>query len=207
MLWRTGYMITNNENFATYLTNKGVPCTYLVNAPKVHIDDLVVLFTNDCHALSVCGNRFQDNKKEDFEREANRLLNWLERCNKVIMISNVIKLGTPYMAENFEALQQRYDKLNIKKQIIHTKDIGALLVPHRVQIRYKNVRPIDFDFVATDNIKDPKYIWSDKYGNFKNQQMHYLNVLNASQDTEERRKQRYLPEYSLFSQLYKKLYL
>lgn len=201
-------MITNNEDFATYLTNKGVPCTYLITAPKVHIDDLAVLFTNDCHALSVCGNRFQDNKKEDFEREADHLLNWLERCNKVIMISNVIKLGTPYMAENFEALQQRYNKLDIKKQVIHTKDIGSLLVPHRLQLRYKNVRPIDFDIVATDNIKDPRYWWVDKEsGTVKKQQMHYLNVINASQDTEERRKQRYLPEYSLFSQLYKKLYL
>ncbi len=200
-------MITNNEDFATYLTNKGVPCTYLVSAPKVHIDDLAVLFTNNCHALSVCGNRFQNNKKEDFECEADHLLNWLERCNKVIMISNVIKLGTPYMAENFETLQQRYDKLGIKKQVIHTKNIGSLLVPHRVQLRYKNVRPIDFDFVATDNIDDPQHIWIDKCGNVKRQQVHYFNVINTSDDTEERRKQRYLPEYSLFSQLYKKLYL
>ena len=201
-------MITNNEDFYQYMTNRGVPCTHLVNAPEVHIDDLAVLFTSDCHALSACGNRFQDNKKEDFEREADHLLSWLECCNKVIMISNVIKLGTPYMAKHFETLQQRYDKLDIKKQVIHTKDIGSLLVPHRVQIRYKNVRPIDFDFVATDNIKDPKYTWlAHDYSRFKTQQMHYLNVLNASQDTEERRKLRYLPEYSLFSQLYKKLYL
>lgn len=203
-------MITNNEDFAAYLTNKGIPCTYLVNAPEVNIDDLAVLFTNDCHALSTCGNRFQDNKKEDFKREADHLLNWLERCNKVIMISNVIKLGTPYMAKNFETLQRRYDKLNIKKQVIHTKDIGSLLVPHRVQLRYKNVRPIDFDIVATDNIKDPKYTWfvGGRWDHgVKSQQMHYLNVINSTSDTEERRKQRYIPEYSLFSQLYKKLYL
>ena len=201
-------MITNNEDFAAYLTNKGIPCTYLVNAPEVNIDDLAVLFTNDCHALSTCGNRFQDNKKEDFKREADHLLNWLERCNKVIMISNVIKLGTPYMAKNFETLQQRYDKLNIKKRVIHTKDIGSLLVPHRVQLRYKNVRPIDFDIVATDAIKDPKYTWlAHDFSCFKSQQIHYLNVINSTSDTEERRKQRYIPEYGLFSQLYKKLYL
>lgn len=203
-------MITNNEDFAAYLTNKGIPCTYLVNAPEVNIDDLAVLFTNDCHALSTCGNRFQDSKKEDFKREADHLLNWLERCNKVIMISNVIKLGTPYMAKHFKALQQRYDKLNIKKQVIHTKGIGSLLVPHRVQLRYKNVRPIDFDIVATDNIKDPKYTWfvGGRWDHgVKRQQMHYLNVINASSNTEERRKLRYIPEYSLFSQLYKNLYL
>ena len=111
------------------------------------------------------------------------------------------------MSKNFETLQRRYDQLNIKKQVIHTKDIGSLLVPHRVQLRYKNVRPIDFDIVATDNIEDPQYLWVDKHGNVKLQQVHYLNCLNASNDTEERRKQRYIPEYSLFSQLYKKLYL
>lgn len=202
-------MITNNEDFVVYLTNKGIPCTYLVNAPEVNIDGLAVLFTNGCHALSTCGNRFQDNKKEDFKREADHLLNWLERCNKVIMISNVIKLGTPYMAKNFETLQRRYDKLNIKKQIIHTKDIGSLLVPHRMQIRYKNVRPIDFDIVDT-HAQDDIYYWSQwKNGNlvYKRQQQHYLNVINSTSDTEERRNQRYIPEYSLFSQLYKKLYL
>lgn len=201
-------MITNNEDFATYLTNKGVPCTYLINAPKVPIDDLAVLFTNDCHALSVCGNRFQDNKKEDFEHEADHLLNWLERCNKVVMISNVIKLGTPYMAENFEMLQQRYDKLNIKKQVFNTREIGSLLVPHRVQIRYKNVQPIMFDFEGPkDSLRDPKYVWLDDNDNYKRQQVHYINVINTSNDTETRRKLRYLPEYAIFSQLYKKLYL
>lgn len=201
-------MITNNEDFATYLTNKGVPCTYLINAPKVPIDDLAVIFTNDCHALSVCGNRFQDNKKEDFEREADYLLNWLERCNKVLMISNVIKLGTPYMAENFEALQQRYDRLDIKKQVFNTKEIGSLLVPHRVQIRYKNVQPIMFDFEEPKySIRDPKYVWLDDNDNYKWQQVHYINVINTSNDTETRRKLRYIPEYAIFSQLYKKLYL
>lgn len=202
-------MITNNEDFAAYLTNKGVSCTYLINAPKVPIEDLAVLFTNNCHALSVCGNRFQDNKKEDFEHEADHLLNWLERCSKVIMISNVIKLGTPYMAENFETLQQRYDKLGITKQIIHTKDIGSLLVPHKMQLRYKGIKPIEFDIVNCGNIKDPKYVWFDNGNVFrpKRQQTHYINVLNASQDTEERRKLRYIPEYALFSQLYKKLCL
>ena len=193
-------MITNNEDFYQYMTNRGVPCTYLKEA--IDSDDLAVIFTNKCHALSTCGNRFQDDKKEDFEKEASGLLDWFERCNKVIMISNVIKLGTPYMAKHFETLQQKYDQLNIKKQVIHTKDIGSLIVPHRVQIRYKNVRPIDFDLVVTDNIKDPQYY----YGN-KRQQVHYLNVINATGDLETRRKLRYLPEYAVFSQIYKKLYL
>lgn len=200
-------MITNNEDFYQYMTNRGVPCTYLKEA--IDSDDLAVIFTNKCHALSTCGNRFQNDQA--FEKEASGLLDWFERCNKVIMISNVIKLGTPYMAKHFEALQQRYDKLNIKKQVFNTKEIGSLILPHRVQIRYKNVRPIDFDFEGpNDNIKDPQHEWWCDDGwrlQKKRQQVHYLNVINATNDTETRRKLRYLPEYAIFSQLYKKLYL
>lgn len=200
-------VITNNEDFYQYLTNRGVVCMY---SPKpnhaYNIDGIIcIVFTNDYHALSVCGNRFQDSKKDEFEREANELMDWFDCGNKVIMISNIIKLGTPYMRDNFESLQRRYDKLGIKKQVIHTKDIGSLLVPHKMQLRYKEVKPIDFDIVATDNIRDLKYYWVSINGDLKRQQYHYMNVLVASSDTEERRKMRYIPEYSLYSQLYKHL--
>lgn len=201
-------MITNNIDFYNYMTNRGVWCTYFKYPPKVKPhDELVVVFTNDYHALSVCGNRFQDNNKDEFVREASELMDWFDCGNNVIMISNIIKLGTSYMRDNFKLLQQRYDELGITKQVIHTKDIGSLLVPHNMQLRYKGIKPIKFDIVATDNIKDPKYIWKSVCGGFKNQQMHYMNVLNISRDTEARRKLRYIPEYALFSQLYKKLCL
>lgn len=187
---------------------RGVWCYYFRYPPKVNAkNELIVVFTNNCHALSVCGNKDQDNKKDEFEREASELLDWLECGNRVIIISNVIKFGTPYMRDNFELLQRRYDKLGITKQVIHTKDIGSLLVPHRMQLRYKGVKPIDFDTVATDDIRDPKYTWlvNGNVFNVKRQQIHYLNVINATNDTETRRKLRYIPEYALFSQLYKKL--
>ena len=201
-------MITNNINFYNYMKARGVWCYYFRYPPKVNAkNELIVVFTNNCHALSVCGNKDQDNKKDEFEREASELLDWLECGNRVIIISNVIKFGTPYMRDNFELLQRRYDKLGITKQVIHTKDIGSLLVPHRMQLRYKGVKPIDFDTVATDDIRDPKYTWlvNGNVFNVKRQQIHYLNVINATNDTETRRKLRYIPEYALFSQLYKKL--
>lgn len=203
-------MITNNEDFYNYMRNKGIWCTYFKHPPKVHAkDEIIVVFTNNCHAMSVCGNRFNDDKKDDFEREASELLDWFEYGNRVIMISNVNKFGTLYMRDNFKSLQQRYDKLGITKQCIHTKDIGSLLVPHRMQLRYKGIEPIDFDIVVTDNINDPKYVWcvNGNLFNTKSQQIHYINVINATNDTEERRKLRYIPEYALFSQLYKKLYM
>lgn len=203
-------MITNNIDFCNYMTNRGVWCTYFKYPPKVKPhNELVVVFTNNYHTLSVCGNRFQDNNKDEFVREASELMDWFDCGKRVIMISNIIKLGTSYMRDNFELLQQRYDELGITKQVIHTKDIGSLLVPHKMQLRYKGIKPIDFDVVATDNIKDPKYIWMPNgwRGPIKSQQVHYMNVINVIRDTETRRKLRYIPEYALFSQLYKKLCL
>lgn len=201
-------MITNNIEFYNYMRNRGVWCTYFKYPPKVSANnELVVVFTNNHHAMSTCGNAHQDKYKYEYVKEAEELLQWLECGNRVIMISNVIKFGTPYMRENYEVLQQRYDKLDITKQVIHTKDIGSLLVPHRMQIRYKGIKPIEFDVVATDNITDPKYAWISKDWKPKKQQYHYMNVINVTHDTETRRKLRYIPEYAIFSQLYKKLKL
>lgn len=200
-------VITNNTDFYTYCCNKGVICTYIPKPTNIKFDDaIIVVFTNKYHALSVCGNRFNDKKKEDFKREASELLDWFDVGDHVIMISNINKFGTQYMRDNFELLQRRYDKFGITKQVINTKNIGSLINPHRIQLRYKNVKPIEFDYVRTDNITDPKYTWYARdYSCFKSQQVHYMNVLNASSDTEERRKMRYIPEYSLYSQLYKHL--
>lgn len=203
-------LITNNVDFHAYLTNRGVPCTYMVYPPSYYVtDDIIIIFTNDFHAMSVCGNAHQNKYKKEYELECKKLLNWLECGEHVIMISNVIKFGTPYMAKNYPLLQQRYDKLRIVKQVIHTSKIGSLLLPHYVQLRYKGVKPIEFDIVDCGNIRDHKYVWLDKGNVFKHksQQLHYMNVINASHDTITRRKLRYLPEYSLFSQLYKKLYV
>lgn len=198
-------IVTNNEDFYQYLQNRGVVCIYAPK-PMTHYsnDDLVVVFTNDYHSLSVCGNRFQNNKKHEFVREANELMDWFERSDRVIMISNIIKLGTPYMRNNFELLQQRYDKLGITKQVIHGKTIGELINPNKKQIRYKNVEPIEWDIMNT-NMYDPKYIWKNKHGKIKQMQQCYINILNATRNTDERRKMRYIPYYVVFSQLYKQL--
>lgn len=201
-------LITNNEDFYQYMTNRGVVGMYSPKPNKAYKDDLCVIFTNKYHSLAVCGNAHQNKYKDEYEREASELLDWFECGNKVIMISNIIKLGTPYMRDNYKLLQQKYDKLKIKKQVFNTKEIGELINPHRVQIRYKGVIPIMFDFEGlNDNIQDPKYVWTDDNGNYKQQQIHYLNVINATPDRDTRRKLRYLPEYALYSQLYKKLYL
>lgn len=199
-------IITNNADFYNYLMNKGAFCTYFTKPPTTNWKDaLCIIFTNRYHSLSVCGNRFNDEKKADFITEASELLDWFDVSSQVIMISNVNKFGTPYMRDNFELLQQRYDNHKIIKQCIHTKNIGELINPHRIQIRYKGVKPIEFDILDKPNLKEYKYSWLSANGYYKTQQIHYINVINASSDTETRRKLRCIPEYTLYSQLYKKL--
>ena len=201
-------MITNNIDFYNYMKDRGVWCTYFKHPPMADAkNELIVVFPK-CHNMTVCGNRFNKNKEDDYRIEANEMLDWFDAGNRVIVVTPVIKWDSLYMKTVAPDAYKHCQEIKVEKQVIHTKDIGELLVPHRLQIRYKNVKPIDFDIVATDNICNPCQYWYDaNAGYLKKQQVHYFNVLNASKDTLTRRKLRYVPEYALFSQLYKKLYM
>lgn len=201
-------VITNNADFHAYLTNRGVPCTYLVYPPDYYIEDSLVIVFPTTHNMTVCGNRFNKEKEIDYRRECAAMIDWLECGESVIMVTPIVKFGSEYMKRVAPKQYERLQGVKYHKQVIHTKDIGELLLPHKLQIRYVGVEPIEFDIVDCGNIKDPKYVWCTKdYSCFKSQQTHYMNVLNASHDTITRRKLRYIPEYTLFSQLYKKLKL
>lgn len=200
-------MITNNIDLYQYMTNRGVWCTYFKTLPKVTAKDELIIVMPECHNMTVCGNRYNNTKEDDYRIEATNMLDWLEAGNRVICITPVIKWDSDYMKEVAPDAYERCQKIDVSKQIIHTKDIGELIVPHRLQIRYKNVEPINFDIVATNKLFNPCHSWyDDNTGYLKKQQVHYFNVLNASHDTLTRRKLRYMPEYALFSQLYKKLF-
>lgn len=201
-------LITNNADFHAYLTNRGVLCTYMVYPPDYFIeDDLVIVFPTT-HNMTCCGNRFNKEKEIDYRRECDAMIDWLQCGEQVIMVTPVIKFDSPYMKSVAPEQYKRLKHASYHKQIIHTKNIGELLVPHKLQIRYVGVKPIDFDVVDCGNIIDPKYKWlRHDYKGIKSQQTHYMNVLNASRDTITRRKLRYVPEFALFSQLYKKLNL
>lgn len=202
-------IITNNADFHAYLTNRGVPCTYLVYPPDYYIEDSLVIVFPTTHNMTVCGNRFNEEKEVDYRRECDAMIDWLECGEHVIMVTPVIKFDSEYMKRVAPKQYERLQGVNYHKQVIHTKDIGELLVPHKLQLRYVGVKPIEFDIVDCGNIKDPKYHWLVNGNVFKpkSQQTHYMNVLNASHDTITRRKLRYVPEFALFSQLYKKLKL
>lgn len=188
------------------MTTRGVWCTYFKHPPKASAGDELVIVFPTCHNMTVCGNRFNREKELDYIDECHEMIDWLECCNRVICITPFIKFDSEYMRRVATKEYERLQRIDYHKQIIHTKDIGELLLPHRLQIRYVGVKPIEFDIVNT-NMCDPKYWWINDNGDLKHQQWHYLNVINASHDTETRRKLRYVPEYTLFSQLYKKLYI
>ena len=191
-------MITNNPDFYNYLRDRGVECTYLMNPIKT--DDLVIVFP-ETHNCTVCGNRFNNEKVEEYREECKNIIDWMKCSGHVVVVTPVIKFDSMYMYEHAREQYDRLRRVKYKKQIIHTKDIGSLLVPHRLQLRYVGIDPIEFDKVKTDNIKEHMFYYGDK-----RQQMFYLNVINLSRNTNTRRKLRYIPEYSLFSQLYKKLF-
>lgn len=201
-------MITNNIDLYNYMRDRGVWCTYFKDVPKASCGNELIVVFPESHNMTTCGNRHNTAKEDDYRIEANNMLDWLEWGNRVICVTPVIKWDSLYMKTVAPDAYERCQKTVVIKQVIHTKDIGELLVPHRLQLRYKNVEPIDFDIVATENIFDPCQYWYDaNAGYLKRQQCHYFNVINASRDTLTRRKLRYIPEYALFSQLYKKLYL
>lgn len=199
-------MITNNLDLYNYMRDKGKWTTLMLNPSNKWDTDEVVIAFPDTFNMSVCGNRFNVEKIDDYKKDCEKVLEWFEASERVIVITNVCKFGTPYMKLYAPELYKRLKGLGAVKQVIHTKNIGELINPHRLQIWYKGIEPIQFDVVKSDNIIDSVYRWTNEYGECKKQQNHYINVINASHDKYERRKLRYVPEYTLFSQLFKKLF-
>lgn len=201
-------MITNNIDLYNYMHDRGVWCTFMKTpSRKWNTDELVVAFP-EAHVSNVSCNAHTDKYLDEYRQECKNIIDWLNcGSSRVIVVTPVIKFDSIYM---YEHAREQYDRLRdvrYEKQVIHTKEIGELINPHRLQIRYKGIEPIKFDLKETKNIRDPHYCWIDKTSRMiKAQQMHYINVLNATTDKYERRKLRHIPEYALFSQLYKKLF-
>lgn len=195
-------MITNNIDFYHYMRDKGEWMTLMLSpSDKWNTDELAVIFP-DTHNSTVCGNRFNKENENDYRKECVNIIRWMQCSSRVIVVTPIIKFDSEYMKEHAPEEYELLQQISYKKQNIHTKYLGSLINPHRLRIMYVGIEPIKFDKVNTSLIKDPMYYYGDK-----RQQVHYINVLNATNDKYERRKLRYIPEYTLFSQLYKKLKL
>jgi hypothetical protein len=198
-------IITNNADFHAYLTNRGVPCTYLVYPPDYYIEDSLVIVFPNTHVSNVSCNAHTNKYIDEYRKEMDNIVNWLECCEHIIMVTPVIKFDSKYMKDNAPKQYERLQNIKYHKQVIHERNIGSLINPSRLQLRYKGIDKINFDIVKHENLIDPMYEWFNKYGKQKQQQQHYMNVLYATKDKIERRKLRQIPRYTLYSQIYKKL--
>lgn len=200
-------MITNNIDFYNYMRDKGEWMTLMFSpSDKRNTDELAVIFP-DTHNSTVCGNRFNKEKENDYRKECANIIRWMQCSSRVIVVTPIIKFDSYYMKEHAPEEYELLQQISYKKQNIHTKYLGNLINPHRLRIMYVGIDPIKFDHIENKNYIEAVYDWTNDNGEHKQQQIHYINVLNATRDKYERRKQRYIPEYTLFSQLYKKLKL
>lgn len=192
---------TNNTDFFNYLQNKGVH-TIMYFRP---VEGLLNIFFPETHVANVSCNAHTHKYIDEYKKEMDIIVSWLRSVSKILIITPVIKFNSQYMKDNAPKQYEQLQNIKYHKQIIHEKDIGTLINPSRLQLRYKGIDEIKFDIVENKNLIDPMYEWIDVHGKQKQQQQYYMNVINATKDKLERRKMRQIPRYSLYSQIYKKL--
>lgn len=178
---------TNNTDFYNYLQGKGVHCI-IYNKP-IEGDDVLNIWFPETHNITICGNRYNQERIEsgDMKRE-------FEEIKKLIEFHNTIVI-TPVTLYNGVLHAQLYPESmsNVRRQRIHTTNLGELVYPHFIHIYGAKLEP------TTDIEPKRKYI---EYGDNKRQETLYYNVFYNKTSKEERRKKRHIPEYALFSQLY-----
>lgn len=182
---------TNNTDFFNYLQNKGVH-TIMYFRP---VEGLLNIFFPETHNITICGNRYNQERIESGEMKRE-----FEELKKLIEFPNTIVI-TPITLYNGVLHAQLYPESmsTAKRQRVHTSRLGELVYPHWVHIYGAELKPV------TD--KEPKQEFVHYGCCGKYQQDLYYNVFYNKKSKEERRKQRYIPEYALFSQLYKQVIL
>ena len=180
---------TNNEDFYNYLQNKGCKCVMYFRP----IDGLLNIFFPETHNITICGNRYNQQRIEsgDMKREFEQLKKLIETPNCIVI--------TPITLYNGVLHAQLYPNSmsNVKRQRIHTARLGELVYPHFIHIYGAELKPV------TDVEPKQEFIHYGVCGKY--QQYLYWNVFYNKASKEERRKKRYVPEYALFSQLYKQI--
>ena len=180
---------TNNENFYNYLQNKGGKAVMYYRP----IDGLLNIFFPETHNITICGNRYNQQRIEsgDMKREFEGLKKLVETPNTIVV--------TPITLFNGKLHNQLYPESmsTAKRQRIHTALLGELVYPHFVHIYGAELKPI------TDIEPKRKYIEYGSQG--KCQEPLYYNVFYNKCSKEERRKKRHIPEYALYSQIYKQV--
>ena len=179
---------TNNEDFYNYLQNKGCKAV-MYHRP---IDGLLNIFFPETHSITICGNAYNQQRIESGEMKRE-----FEGLKKLVETPNTIVI-TPITLFNGKLHNQIYPNSmsEVRRQRIHTSMLGELVYPHYIHIYGAKLEPL-----PPIEIKQ-EYVY---YGDGKRQQDLYWNVFYNKCSKEERRKKRHIPEYALFSQLYKQV--
>lgn len=179
---------TNNEDFYNYLQNKGCKCVMYFRP----IDGLLNIWFPETHNITICGNRYNQQRIESGEMKRE-----FERLKKLIETPNTIVI-TPITLYNGVLHAQLYPESmsTAERQRIHTARFGELVYPHFIHIYGAELKPV----TDIEPVRDYVY-----YEPNKRQDTLYYNVFYNKTSKEERRKKRYVPEYALFSQLYKQV--
>ena len=179
---------TNSEDFYNYLQNKGVKCVMYFRP----IDGLLNIFFPETHNITICGNRYNQQRIESGEMKRE-----FEELKKLIETPNTIVI-TPITLYNGVLHAQLYpaSMSTAKRQRIHTARLGELLYPHFIHVYGARLEP------TTEIELVRKYV---EYGDGKRQETLYYNTFYVKGTKDERRKKRHVPEYALYSQLYKQV--
>lgn len=180
---------TNNQDFFNYLQNKGVHCIMYCRP----VEGLLNIFFPETHNITVCGNRYNNERIESGEMKKEfQCMHDLISCKNTIVI-------TPITMYNGKIHKELYfeSMLDIPRQRIHTSKLGELVYPHFVHIYGAELEPI------TDIEPVCEQVQYGKLG--KQQQDLYYNVFYKNASKEERRKKRHVPEYALYSALYNQI--
>lgn len=181
---------TNDNDFYEYLQRKGVKA-FIYDEP-VKINGVLNIFWGDTHNITICGNRYNDERIASGEMKKElRALHDLISCEHTIVI-------TPVTLFNGRLHKEVYPEstLDVPRQRIHTSKLGELVYPHFIHIYGAELKP------TTDIEPKRDYV---HYGDGKRQDTLYYNVFYNKCSKEERRKKRHIPEYALYSALYNQI--
>ena len=179
---------TNNQDFFNYLQNKGVHCIMYFRP----VEGLLNIFFPETHNINVCGNRYNKERIASGEMKKE-----FEEMAKLLKTPDTIVI-TPITMFDGKIHKEHYPEsvLNIPRQRIHTSTLGELVYPHYVHIYGAILTP------TTDIEPKRDYV---NYGIDKRQDTLYYNAFYNKVSKEERRKKRHVPEYALYSALYRQV--
>lgn len=177
---------TNSEDFYNYLQGKGCKAVLYFRP----IDGLLNIFFPETHNITICGNRYNQQRIESGEMKRE-----FEELKKLIETPNTIVI-TPITLFNGCLHNQIYPNSmsDVRRQRIHTAQLGEVVYGHYIHIYNTELKP------TTKEPPKRMYVEYGKQG--KKQDEIYYNVWYKKCSKEERRKKRRIPQFALYKQLY-----